>query len=182
MKNIENLVSETLLSELCNAVKQTEEDSATLHYLDFVEEEKTSREEMKTLSLKVFSKYISLGSKFISYSMPNSEKAFIKENYNLEADGLLKDAVGNEFKQNIEKDIIIKIRSLGEVSFKNGLEFKYDKEIKYEWSSYQDFALKNRWDKLIVPQIITDQFKDMDGYKKFIETSTAKMSPEDFRI
>ena len=57
-----------------------------------------------------------------------------------------------------------------------------DKEMKYEWSSYQDFALKNRWDKLIVPQIIADQFKDKDGYKEFIETSTAKMSPEDFKI
>ena len=57
-----------------------------------------------------------------------------------------------------------------------------NKEINYEWSSYQDFVLKNRWDTLIVPQIITEQFKNENDYKKFIETSTAKMAPEDFKV
>ena len=43
----------------------------------------------------------------------------------------------------------------------------------YPWSSLQDFSTKNRWDNLIVPNIILEQFKT-NGYQKFLETSTAK--------
>ncbi|MGB3921765.1 MAG: transposase [Minisyncoccia bacterium] len=49
-----------------------------------------------------------------------------------------------------------------------------NKEDQYVWSSYQDFIKDNRWDELIQPGIIDEQFKNKDGYQKFVESSTAK--------
>ena len=49
-----------------------------------------------------------------------------------------------------------------------------NKETSYPWSSYQDYAIKNRWGELLKNQIIMDQFKNSDDYKYFVETSPAK--------
>ncbi len=53
------------------------------------------------------------------------------------------------------------------------------KEELYQWSSLGDFLAKNRWGRLLSPDVLLEQFgKDADaqcsGYKKFVETSTAK--------
>ena len=60
---------------------------------------------------------------------------------------------------------------------KNPREIKgwVDNEEKYKWSSYQDFISENRWDDLLVPTLISKQFKNKDEYKKFVKTSPAKM-------
>ncbi len=44
-----------------------------------------------------------------------------------------------------------------------------DKEEKYPWSSYQDFASENRWQHLLKKNIIEDQFKNPQEYKNFVE-------------
>ncbi|MSU56437.1 MAG: hypothetical protein EXS51_04010 [Candidatus Taylorbacteria bacterium] len=48
------------------------------------------------------------------------------------------------------------------------------KESSYPFSSLSDYTLENRWDKLLKPGIILEQFKGGDDYKKFVETSSAK--------
>ena len=48
------------------------------------------------------------------------------------------------------------------------------KAEKYPWSSCQDFGIKNRWDRLIVPEIIMEQFDAKNSYQNFLKTSTAK--------
>ncbi|MEK9184584.1 MAG: transposase [Patescibacteria group bacterium] len=45
---------------------------------------------------------------------------------------------------------------------------------QYPWSSYQDYVKKNRWNELLKPEIILEQFNSKSDYKKFIKTSTAK--------
>lgn len=53
-----------------------------------------------------------------------------------------------------------------------------NREIEYPWSSCQDFVRRNRFEKLLTPNIITGQF-DLGGYENFIETSPAKMLHEE---
>lgn len=48
------------------------------------------------------------------------------------------------------------------------------KEHKYPWSSFQDFYNENRWEKLLVPYIITEQFETPKEYKDFVDKSGAK--------
>jgi len=52
----------------------------------------------------------------------------------------------------------------------------FKKEHKYPWSSYQDYLAKNRWDQLLKTGIVTDQFSGTKDYKKFGETSDAKLN------
>lgn len=47
-------------------------------------------------------------------------------------------------------------------------------EIKFDWSSYQDYAQKNRWGDLLKTNIILKQFSNLDEYKNFVETSGTK--------
>lgn len=49
-----------------------------------------------------------------------------------------------------------------------------NKEEKYPWSSYQDYIIRNRWEELLSPSIILDQFQNKQEYKHFIRTSPAK--------
>jgi putative transposase len=53
------------------------------------------------------------------------------------------------------------------------------KEEKYRWSSYQDFISENRWGGLLMPELISEQFKSKDEYKKFVKTSLAKIFKEE---
>jgi putative transposase len=53
-------------------------------------------------------------------------------------------------------------------------------EHKYEWSSYQDYIGKNRWNGLLSTELILEQFKTNDEYEEFVRTSPAKMSEEEF--
>ena len=64
---------------------------------------------------------------------------------------------------------------------KNPREIKgwVDNEEKYKWSSYQDFISDNRWGGLLMPALISEQFKNKDEYKKFVKTSPAKMLKEE---
>lgn len=48
----------------------------------------------------------------------------------------------------------------------------------YPWSSYQDFTNENRWEKLLKPQIILDQFKDTEEYSKFVQNSILNYSDD----
>jgi len=56
------------------------------------------------------------------------------------------------------------------------------KEISYPWSSYQDFAQKNRWEQLLVPTVVLNQFSKPHAYKKFVETSSAKLKKKKIDI
>jgi len=57
-----------------------------------------------------------------------------------------------------------------------------NKESEYPWSSYQDFARNNRWEELLKPDIVLNQFSDNNSYYKFIETSTAKIQSKESPI
>lgn len=48
------------------------------------------------------------------------------------------------------------------------------KEIEYPWSSFQDYAHKNRWGRLLATDIIMNQFDDGKEYEEFTLTSGAK--------
>lgn len=51
----------------------------------------------------------------------------------------------------------------------------FNKEDKYEWSSYQDFVKENRWEELLAVDIIKGQFKDGKKYQDFVTTSLSKI-------
>jgi putative transposase len=50
----------------------------------------------------------------------------------------------------------------------------HKKEVNFPWSSYQDYIKENRWRNLLKIEIITEQFKNKNEYKNFVETSGAK--------
>ena len=52
----------------------------------------------------------------------------------------------------------------------------FKKEDIYPWSSYQDFIGVNRFEKLLVPDIINGQFENKKEYDNFVKTSPAKLS------
>ena len=54
------------------------------------------------------------------------------------------------------------------------LEWENNEHL-YMWSSYQDYASKNRWGNLLAPNIILDQFATKKSYRNFVDTSTAKL-------
>jgi len=60
-----------------------------------------------------------------------------------------------------------------------GLPQWKNKELEYPWSSYQDYAKKNRWGELLVPDIVLNQFSTTQSYQDFVETSTAKRQYKD---
>jgi putative transposase len=51
----------------------------------------------------------------------------------------------------------------------------FNKENIYPWSSYQDFVNKNRFEELLVPDIINGQFENKSEYDKFVKTSPTKL-------
>src|SRR3989338_5274550 len=57
-----------------------------------------------------------------------------------------------------------------------------NREISYPWSSYQDCTSKNRWGELLYTSIFLEQFSSPHSYQKFVETSTAKLKPEESPI
>lgn len=48
------------------------------------------------------------------------------------------------------------------------------KELQYPWSSYQDYVVKNRWEKLLRTQRVLEQFSSANEYKKHVEESGIK--------
>lgn len=48
------------------------------------------------------------------------------------------------------------------------------REVQYPWSSYQDYANRCRWPKLLDTTLISEQFKNGKEYADWVETSGAK--------
>ncbi|MBI2465631.1 MAG: transposase [Candidatus Sungbacteria bacterium] len=48
------------------------------------------------------------------------------------------------------------------------------KENLYPWSSFQDYISNNRWDELLKPNIVLEQFNKLEEYKRFVNSSSAK--------
>jgi putative transposase len=44
----------------------------------------------------------------------------------------------------------------------------------YPWSSFQDYVQENRWDNLLVRDLVLEQFDDGNDYKKWVIDSVAK--------
>lgn len=55
-------------------------------------------------------------------------------------------------------------------------------EQRYEWSSYQDYIRENRWDEVLSPNLILEQFRTSDEYDEFMRTSTAKATDKELYI
>lgn len=55
----------------------------------------------------------------------------------------------------------------------------FNKESDYQWSSYQDCVNKNRFEELLVLDIINGQFKNKKEYDEFVKTSPAKLLKEE---
>ena len=53
------------------------------------------------------------------------------------------------------------------------LEWK-NREHLYPWSSCQDYTDKNRWGKLLVPELVLNQFSSKGEYSDFLKSSPAK--------
>ena len=51
----------------------------------------------------------------------------------------------------------------------------FKKESTYLWSSYQDLIGKNRFEELLVVDIINGQFKNKKEYDEFVKSSPAKL-------
>ncbi len=65
---------------------------------------------------------------------------------------------------------------LSAYSHKNIIELTdwKDHMVDYPWSSFQDYAVCNRWGLLLVTDVILDKFSNGLEYKKFVETGMAK--------
>jgi REP element-mobilizing transposase RayT len=48
------------------------------------------------------------------------------------------------------------------------------KEEKYPWSSFQDIAIHNRFDDLLLPAILLEQFPNENEYKMFVKNTPIK--------
>ncbi|MBX4181625.1 transposase [Candidatus Parcubacteria bacterium] len=57
----------------------------------------------------------------------------------------------------------------------------FKKEDQYPWSSYSDVVKENRWGKLLVPEILMGEFKNVKDYDTFVKTSTAKLIQEEIQ-
>ena len=55
-----------------------------------------------------------------------------------------------------------------------GLKGFNGREVKYTWSSFQDFVFENRWGEFLTPDIILEKFKDGGAYEKFVVTMPIK--------
>jgi putative transposase len=55
----------------------------------------------------------------------------------------------------------------------------FNKESNYPWSSYQDCVKQNRFEELLILDIITGQFKNKKEYDNFVKTSPAKLLEEE---
>jgi len=55
----------------------------------------------------------------------------------------------------------------------------FRKEDHYPWSSYQDFIGENRWEGLLLPEMILGEFKNKKKYHEFVKTSPAKVFEEE---
>lgn len=53
------------------------------------------------------------------------------------------------------------------------------REDQYEWSSYQDFVIENRWRDLLLPGIVLGQFKSKEKYREFSNSSPAKVAQDE---
>lgn len=49
-----------------------------------------------------------------------------------------------------------------------------NQEVKYPWSTFSDYTGKNRWNNLIKPEIILEQFSENSLYLDFVNGSAAK--------
>lgn len=49
-----------------------------------------------------------------------------------------------------------------------------NKEENYPWSSFQDYVKKNRWNRLLANEIITEQFEKSGEYLDWVKKSGAK--------
>jgi putative transposase len=54
-----------------------------------------------------------------------------------------------------------------------------NKEHRYTWSSFMDYLEENRWSDLLKHKIITEQFSGYKDYKKFVDVSWTKLSPDE---
>lgn len=52
------------------------------------------------------------------------------------------------------------------------------KEIKFPWSSFQDYAQTNRWGSFLNSDIIIDQFRNTKEYQSFVRESITKTNLE----
>jgi len=48
------------------------------------------------------------------------------------------------------------------------------KEHNYKWSSYQDYLGKNRFEGLLDPSLVLEQFDSPQAYREFVDSSIAK--------
>lgn len=55
------------------------------------------------------------------------------------------------------------------------------REDEYEWSSYQDFVIENRWRDLLLPDIVLGQFKSKEKYREFSNSSPAKVAQNELK-
>jgi len=46
--------------------------------------------------------------------------------------------------------------------------------ISFPWSSYQDYIKENRWGKLLLPDVLISQYKDVGDYRRTVLESGAK--------
>jgi putative transposase len=51
---------------------------------------------------------------------------------------------------------------------------------KYSWSSYQDYAIENRWGDLLSRDIVLSQFKNQEEYLNWVKDTVAKEDDDDF--
>ena len=59
-------------------------------------------------------------------------------------------------------------------------DYKSNKQ-NYYWSSYQDFVEENRFNQLLRPEIILEQFKNKKEYLSFLKTSLTKLTEEEYK-
>jgi putative transposase len=58
----------------------------------------------------------------------------------------------------------------------NGHRVSISSCAEYEWSSYQDYTVQNRWGDLLLRNVILERFSNPADYASFLKSSPAKES------
>ncbi|MEK7098893.1 MAG: transposase [Patescibacteria group bacterium] len=53
-----------------------------------------------------------------------------------------------------------------------------EREMEYVWSSFQDFAVNNRWAPFLNTTVVMSQFKNGKEYRRFVEETPVKLIGE----
>ena len=115
--------------------------TGVITYLDAVEEAPDSSG-MTSIAMKVFTKYVEVRTLSLALNINNESITDLKNIYNIDALEMLKDAIYQNLREGISKNLYLKYKELGELSRISHLK-GYQKKLEDGWKLSMDIVLKD---------------------------------------